>query len=93
MSEASVIEIDHLTKYYGRREIVRDLSLTVTRGTIYGFLGRNGMGKTTTIRVFLGLEDRPAAPPACWARTRGSCGRKPVPALATCPRAIMSTAG
>ena len=61
MSDASnkrpVIEIEHLTKYYGPREIVSDLSLTVERGTIYGFLGRNGMGKTTTIRIFLGLED------------------------------------
>lgn len=52
-----VIEIDHLTKYYGTREIVRDLSLTVPAGSIYGFLGRNGMGKTTTIRVLLGMED------------------------------------
>jgi len=51
------IEIDHLTKYYGTREIVRDLSLTVPTGCIYGFLGRNGMGKTTTIRVLLGFED------------------------------------
>ncbi len=52
-----VIEIDHLTKYYGKREIVRDLSLAVPSGSIYGFLGRNGMGKTTTIRILLGLED------------------------------------
>jgi ABC-2 type transport system ATP-binding protein len=52
-----VIEIDHLTKYYGPREIVRDLSLTVPAGATYGFLGRNGMGKTTTIRILLGLED------------------------------------
>jgi ABC-2 type transport system ATP-binding protein len=52
-----VIEIDHLTKYYGTREIASDLSLTVPRGMIYGFLGRNGMGKTTTIRIFLGMED------------------------------------
>ncbi len=56
-SETSVIEIDHLTKFYGTREIVSDLSLTVPRGLIYGFLGRNGMGKTTTIRILLGLED------------------------------------
>lgn len=53
----SIIEIDHLTKYYGTREIVRDLNLCVPGGCIYGFLGRNGMGKTTTIRVLLGLED------------------------------------
>ncbi len=52
-----VIEIDRLTKYFGPREIVRDLTLTVAPGTIYGFLGRNGMGKTTTIRVLLGFED------------------------------------
>ena len=51
-----VIEIDHLTKYYGKREIVRDLSLIVPGGSIYGFLGRNGMGKTTTIRILLGME-------------------------------------
>jgi ABC-2 type transport system ATP-binding protein len=57
MNESPVIEIDHLTKYYGTREIVSDLSLSVPRGSIYGFLGRNGMGKTTTIRIFLGLED------------------------------------
>ncbi len=55
--ENAVIEIDHLTKYYGTREIMTDMSLTVPRGCIYGFLGRNGMGKTTTIRIFLGLED------------------------------------
>ncbi len=57
MNPSPVIQIDHLTKYYGTRQIVSDLSLTVPRGTIYGFLGRNGMGKTTTIRIFLGMED------------------------------------
>jgi len=55
--ESPVIAIDHLTKFYGKREIITDLSLQVPRGSIYGFLGRNGMGKTTTIRIFLGLED------------------------------------
>jgi ABC-2 type transport system ATP-binding protein len=58
MSELQpVIEINRLTKYYGSREIVRDLSLNVPSGSIYGFLGRNGMGKTTTIRILLGLEE------------------------------------
>jgi len=54
---APAIEIDHLTKFYGTREIVRDLCLTVPSGSIYGFLGRNGMGKTTTIRILLGFEE------------------------------------
>ncbi|HSI11336.1 MAG TPA: ABC transporter ATP-binding protein [Chthoniobacter sp.] len=57
MNTPPVIEIDRLTKYYGTREIVRDLTLKVPAGTIYGFLGRNGMGKTTSIRILLGLED------------------------------------
>jgi ABC-2 type transport system ATP-binding protein len=57
MNASPVIEIDHLTKFYGTREIVRDLCLTVPPGSIYGFLGRNGMGKTTTIRILLGIEE------------------------------------
>lgn len=57
MNRDPVIEIDHLTKFYGHREVVRDLSLSVPSGSIYGFLGRNGTGKTTTIRILLGLED------------------------------------
>ncbi len=52
-----VIEIDHLTKFYGTREIVRDLTFAVPGGLIYGFLGRNGAGKTTTIRILLGFEE------------------------------------
>jgi ABC-2 type transport system ATP-binding protein len=57
MNEPPVIDLKRLTKYYGKRLIVQDLTLAVPRGCIYGFLGRNGMGKTTTIRIFLGLED------------------------------------
>jgi ABC-2 type transport system ATP-binding protein len=57
MNADPIIEIDRLTKYYGTREIVRDLSLKIPSGSIYGFLGRNGMGKTTTIRILLGLEN------------------------------------
>jgi ABC-2 type transport system ATP-binding protein len=57
MSNQPVIEFDRLTKYYGKREIFRDLSLKVPKGAIYGFLGRNGAGKTTSIRILLGMED------------------------------------
>src|SRR5689334_20979422 len=45
----------HLTKHYGARVAVNDLTLEVRRGEIYGFLGPNGAGKTTTIRMCLGL--------------------------------------
>jgi ABC-2 type transport system ATP-binding protein len=50
-----VLQTDHLTKKYGRRVAVDDLSLRVERGDIYGFLGQNGAGKSTTIRMALGL--------------------------------------
>jgi ABC-2 type transport system ATP-binding protein len=57
MSNAADIAIDvrHLTKRFGPRTVVHDLSMQVPRGAIYGFLGPNGSGKTTTIRMLCGL--------------------------------------
>ena len=49
------IEVEGLSKSFGGREVVHDLSMQVKRGTIYGFLGPNGSGKTTTIRMLCGL--------------------------------------
>ncbi len=49
------IEAEGLTKRFNGRAVVRNLSLKVKRGTIYGFLGPNGSGKTTTIRMLCGL--------------------------------------
>lgn len=49
------IDVHGLTKSFGGRVVVRDLSMQVKRGTIYGFLGPNGSGKTTTIRMLCGL--------------------------------------
>lgn len=56
-SNASSIAIDvtGLTKSFNGREVVHDLSMQVKRGSIYGFLGPNGSGKTTTIRILCGL--------------------------------------
>ena len=51
----NVIETHGLTRYFGRRCVVDTLDLTVPRGCIFGFLGRNGAGKSTTIRMLLGL--------------------------------------
>jgi ABC-2 type transport system ATP-binding protein len=49
------IDVEGLTKSFGGRKAVRNLSMRVKRGQIYGFLGPNGSGKTTTIRMLCGL--------------------------------------
>jgi ABC-2 type transport system ATP-binding protein len=49
-----VIEVQHLTKRYGRVTAVHDVSFRVERGEILGFLGPNGAGKTTTMRILTG---------------------------------------
>ncbi|WP_131738350.1 ABC transporter ATP-binding protein [Actinomadura roseirufa] len=53
-----MIEAENLTKRYGDRTAVNDLSFTVVPGRVTGFLGPNGAGKSTTMRLLLGL-DRP----------------------------------
>ena len=50
-----VIDVRGLTKSFGGRPVVNNLSMRVRRGQIYGFLGPNGSGKTTTIRMLCGL--------------------------------------
>jgi ABC-2 type transport system ATP-binding protein len=50
-----VIDVQGLTNAFGDRVVVRDLSMQVRKGLIYGFLGPNGSGKTTTIRMLCGL--------------------------------------
>ena len=50
-----VIDVEGLTKSFSGRTVVRDLTMRVRRGQIYGFLGPNGSGKTTTIRMLCGL--------------------------------------
>jgi ABC-2 type transport system ATP-binding protein len=49
------IDVEGLTKSFDGKEVVHDLSLRVRRGQIYGFLGPNGSGKTTTLRMICGL--------------------------------------
>ena len=49
------IDVEGLTKSFDGRKVVRNLSMRVKRGEIYGFLGPNGSGKTTTIRMLTGL--------------------------------------
>ena len=55
MTPEVVIDVHGLTKSFDGRAVVRNLSMQVKRGSIYGFLGPNGSGKTTTIRMLCGL--------------------------------------
>ena len=68
---ASIIEIEKLTKSYGGKRGIVDVSLQVAEGEVFGFLGPNGAGKTTTIRILMALirADRGSARIAgmdCW---------------------------
>ncbi|OIH97066.1 ABC transporter ATP-binding protein [Curtobacterium sp. MCBA15_001] len=55
-----MIEVDHLTKRYGPKLAVDDVSFVVRPGSVTGFLGPNGAGKSTTMRMIMGL-DRPTS--------------------------------
>jgi ABC-type glutathione transport system ATPase component len=59
----AVIETRRLTRYFGAQKVVDGVTMSVPRGSVFAFLGRNGSGKTTTIRMLLGLLEP----------TRGSC--------------------
>ena len=50
-----MLKIEHLTKTYGEKKAVDDLSLHILPGEIYGFIGHNGAGKTTTLRSVAGI--------------------------------------
>jgi ABC-2 type transport system ATP-binding protein len=62
-----IIETHHLSKTYGSQSAVDELSFTVEEGEIFGFLGPNGSGKTTTLLMLLGLTE----PTSGWARVSG----------------------
>ena len=50
-----MLKIEHLTKHYGEKKAVDDLSLHIRPGEIYGFIGHNGAGKTTTLKAAVGI--------------------------------------
>ncbi len=55
LSPNEPIVTERLTKYYGTKAVVNCLNLTVPKGSVYGFVGRNGAGKSTTIKMLTGM--------------------------------------
>lgn len=60
MSTINAIEVNHLTKAFGEKTVVDDLSFNVRQGEVFGLLGPNGAGKTTTLRMMTTLLDADA---------------------------------
>ena len=58
MSGETILEIKGLSKSFGKKEILKDINLTVNGGEVFGFLGPNGAGKTTLMKVLFGLEEK-----------------------------------
>ncbi len=67
-----VIEIENLTKNYGKNRGINDVSFSIEEGDIFGFLGPNGAGKSTTIRTLLGLIKKDAGKARIFGRKIGS---------------------
>src|SRR3954468_21172362 len=65
MSEELAIDVQGMTKRFGDRTVVNDISLQVRTGEIYGFFGPNGSGKTTFIRMLCGLLRADAGSGTC----------------------------
>src|SRR3954453_4934606 len=77
-----MITVSGLTKKYGDRTVVDDVSFDLESGTVTGFLGPNGAGKTTTMRMITGLVPATSG--------RALVTRRPYPSLPT-PGAVMGT--
>ncbi len=56
MEKSKILEVKKLNKYFGKKQVLKDVSFEVRKGEILGFIGPNGAGKTTTIKLILGLQ-------------------------------------
>ncbi len=55
MNKSPIISVENYSHYFGKRRVIDDLSFKIYQGDVFGFLGANGSGKTTTIRTLLGI--------------------------------------
>ncbi len=66
------IEVHQLTKTYDGRKVVDNLTFEVEKGEVYGLLGHNGAGKSTTIECILGLNTPDSGSASCWEKKQPS---------------------
>jgi ABC-2 type transport system ATP-binding protein len=82
---AAILEINNLSKRYGRIQAVNNLSLLVETGNIYGILGPNGSGKTTTLGIILGVINPNKGNFSWFGERAGSRSRKRIGAILETP--------
>ena len=81
MMDEFVIETKKLTKKYGHETAIHDVDLHVRKGRIYGLLGRNGAGKTTIMKLLLGLTDPTAGEVLLWEKPLRGNEKKVLPRI------------
>ena len=80
-----ILQINNLTKRYGKITAVKDLSFTLEKGNIYGILGPNGSGKTTTLGIVLGITQKDAGNFTWFDGLKGKHARQKIGALLETP--------
>ena len=92
---SALLEVDRINSYYGDSHILFDVSLRVEQNEVVALLGRNGAGKSTTLKSLIGAGAAALRPRSCsTARRRRRCRRTPSPAsgCSWCPRSGASSA-
>ena len=73
--QPALIQTHNLSKKFGEETAVQDLNLTIPQGAIFGFIGTSGCGKTTTVRLLLGIYDPTAGEAAIFEKSPQTFGR------------------
>jgi ABC-type multidrug transport system ATPase subunit len=77
LSLRRAIDVRGLSKRYGKLEAVRGITFEVNRGEMFGLIGPDGAGKTSTFQILAGVMEATSGMRTSLAGRRGICGRKP----------------